>query len=49
MNLTLNNQSYCDLYEALNNLKDAIDDKYHTKASNMCDDLIEAVRYAEVV
>ena len=49
MNLTLNNQSYCDLYEALNNLKDAVDNKNNDKASIMCEDLIEAVRYAEVV
>ena len=49
MTLKLDNQSYCDLYEALNNLKDAVDKKNNDKASIMCEDLIEAVRYAEVV
>jgi len=48
MNLTLDNKAYCELYIALNDLKDAIDEGDVNKASALTDVLIHEVRYANV-
>lgn len=48
MDLTLDNKAYCELYIALNDLKDAIDEGDMMKASSLTDVLIHEVRYANV-
>lgn len=48
MNLKLDNTSYCELYIALNNIIDAIDEKDLRTARQLTEDLAHEVRYAEV-
>ena len=48
MNLKLDKTAYEEIYLALNDIKDAIDDRALGKASALVDVLITEVRYAKV-
>lgn len=47
--MKLDSDTYEKLYYTLNDIKEAIDQRHNTKASTLCNVLIEEVRYADVM